>query len=153
MEELVAVIEDVQAKPTGHLTIKNCDLVFTSERLLVVNRGASSFVAGMLGQAAAGAGGAMASGRASGEASRARREADAGAGFDEMLARDEGNVAIPYAGVTGGTFKTGFFSTFWIMAPLTIDHEGGRFFCNVPYGSVDATKAALAGTLPAVSIT
>ena len=152
MEDLVAVIEDVQAKPTGHLTIKNCDLVFTSERLLVVNRGASSFVAGMLGQAAAGAGGAIVAAQARDEASRAQREADAGAGFDELLTQDEGNMAIPYAGVTGGTFKTGFFSTFWILAPLTIDHAGGRFFCNVPYGTVDAAKAALTAALPAVSI-
>lgn len=152
MEDFVGLVENVQAKPRGHLTLKNCDLIFTTTRLLVVNRGASSFVSGMLGGALGGVGGAMVAGQASQERSEGRRAKDLGKSFDELLAQDEGNMSIPHVSVRSGSFKTGFFTTFWIMAPLTLEHGEGRFFGNVPYGDVEKVKACLEAVLPGVKV-
>ena len=151
-ETVIGVLENVQTKPPGSLTVKSCDLVFTDRRILCLKVGGSSLVAGMLGSAVGGAGGAIAFGRDNLAAQESSRKAMGGRGLDDIIRTDEDNYAIEYSAVEKGSFKTGFLSSLGLMSPLTIHAGGKRYFYNVYNRSKEQAKALIRSTIPNVKI-
>lgn len=151
-ETIVGIVRNVQAKPAGHLTVKNCDLVFTERRILVVNTGSSSLVGAMAGLAVAGPAGAVAAGMATAGASESNRANRKGLSPDEILAADSSNFFIPIDRVERATLGTGFFSTLWMYAPLKIWYGDKTFFCNVPYSDLAAARPVVESALPGIEI-
>ena len=96
-ETVIGVLENVQTKPPGSLTVKSCDLVFTDRRMLCLKVGGFTLVAGMLGSAVGGAGGAIAFGRDSLAAQDSSRKAMGGRSLDDILLTDEDNYVIEQA--------------------------------------------------------
>jgi hypothetical protein len=151
-ERILGVIENVQTKPPGEWTQKSCDLIFTDRRLLCVKVGGSSMVAGMLGAGIVGPAGAMAFASDNATEQDINRSRKQGFTLDRLLASDQGNYAIWYSEVTGGSFKTGFLATLGIMAPLNIKTEDRKYFYNVYNQWKDYAKALIAETMPNVKV-
>ncbi|MCW3988864.1 MAG: hypothetical protein NWE88_02175 [Candidatus Bathyarchaeota archaeon] len=151
-ETVIGVLENVQTKPPGSLTVKSCDLVFTDRRMLCLKVGGSSLVAGMLGSAVGGAGGAIAFGRDNLAAQESSRKAMDGRGLDDILRTDEENYAIEHSVVEKGSFKTGFLSSMGLMSPFTIHAGGRRYFYNVYNRSKEQVKALIRATMPNVKV-
>ncbi len=150
-EKLVGVIENVQTKPPGAWTQKSCDLIFTDERLLCVKVGGSSFVAGMLGNALAGPSGAIAFSMDNQSEQMHNRDKMKGFDLDQLLVMDEQNYMVWYCNVESGSFKTGFFSTLGMMAPLTLKTvDGDKYFFNIYNNQKDYAKSLIEATMPNV---
>ena len=151
-ETVIGVLENVQTKPPGSLTVKSCDLIFTDRRMLCLKVGGSSLVAGMLGSAIGGASGAIAFGRDSLAAQESSRKAMGGRSLDDIIRTDEDNYAIEHSAVEKGSFKTGFLSSLGLMSPLTIHAGGRRYFYNVYNRSKEQAKALIRATMPNVKV-
>lgn len=151
-ETVIGVLENVQTKPPGSLTVKSCDLVFTDSRMLCLKVGGSSLVAGMLGSAVGGASGAIAFGLDSLAAQESSRKAMGGRSLDDILRTDEDNYAIEHSAVEKGSFKSGFLSSLGLMCPFTIHAGGRRYFYNVYNRSKEQAKALIRATMPNVKV-
>ena len=51
--------------------------------------------------------------------------------LNQLLAQDEQNYMIWYCNVVSGSFKTEFFFTLGMMAPLTIKTDDEKYFYNI----------------------
>ncbi len=151
MEKILGTIQNVQTKPPGNWTQKSCDLIFTDERLLCVKVGASSLIATMLGGGIAGPSGAIAFSIDNQTQQDINREKQKNHDLNQLLASDEQNYMIWYSNVESGSFKTDFFSTLGIMAPLEIKTiDGDKYFYNIYNQQKEYAKALIDATMPVV---
>jgi hypothetical protein len=151
MEKILGVIENVQTKPPRSWTQKSCDLIFTNERLLCVKIGASSLIATMLGTGISGPSGAIAFSIDNQTEQEHNREKMKDLDLNQLLATDEENYMIWYSNVESGSFKTGFFSTLGMLAPLEIKTiDGDKYFYNIYNQQKDYAKALIEATMPAI---
>lgn len=149
MEKIIGVIENVQTKPPGSWTQKSCDLISAEERLLCVKVGGSSLVAGMLGSGISGPSGAIAFSMDNQNLQEHNREKRKGFGLNDLLAQDDDNYMIWYSNVESGSFKTGFFSTFGMLAPFEIKTvDGDKYFYNIYNNQKEYAKALIEATMP-----
>jgi len=153
IERVLGVVENVQTKPPGSWTQKSCDLIFAEERLLCVKVGGSSFVASMLGSGLSGPSGAVAFSMDSHNEQEYNREKQKGLDLNDLLAQDEDNYMIWYSNVESGSFKTGFFSTLGMMAPLEIRTvESEKYFYNIYNNQKEYAKALIMATMPVIKV-
>ena len=131
-------------------TQKSCDQIFTDERLLCVKVGGSSLVAGMLGSGIAGPSGAIAFSMDNQNEQEHNRDKRKGFDLTQLLAEDEQNYMIWYCNVVSGSFKTGFFSTLGMMAPLTIKTDDEKYFFNIYNDQKDYAKVLIESVMPQV---
>ena len=149
MEKILGIIQNVQTKPPGSWTQKSCDLIFTDERLLCVKIGASSLIATMLGGGIAGPSGAIAFSMDNQTQQDINRGKQQELDLNQLLASDEQNYMIWYCNIESGSFKTGFFSTLGMMAPLEIKTiDGDKYFYNIYNNQKDYAKALIEATMP-----
>ncbi|MCJ7732236.1 hypothetical protein MUP51_07960 [Candidatus Bathyarchaeota archaeon] len=151
VEKVLGIIENVQSKPPGSWTQKSCDLIFTEERLLCVKVGGSSFVAAMVGSGLSGPSGAIAFSMDSYNEQEYNRDKRTDFDLNDLLAQDEGNYMIWYGSVESGSFKTGFFSTLGMMAPLEIKTvDGDKYFYNIYNNQKEYAKALIEASMPVI---
>ena len=151
MEKILGIIENVQTKPSGSWTQKSCDLIFTDQRLICVKVGGSSLIASMLGSGISGPSGAIAFSMDNQNLQEHNREKMKDFDLNQLLTTDEDNYMIWYSNIESGSFKTGFFSTLGMLAPLeikTIDSD--KYFYNIYNNQKDYAKALIEATMPMV---
>jgi len=151
MEKILGIIENAQTKPPGSWTQKSCDLIFTDQRLICVKIGASSLIATMLGSGISGPSGAIAFSMDNQNLQEHNREKMKDFDLNQLLTTDEDNYMIWYSNIESGSFKTGFFSTLGMLAPLeikTIDSD--KYFYNIYNNQKDYAKALIEATMPMV---
>jgi len=149
LESILGVVENVQTKPPGSWTQKSCDLIFTDQRLICVKVGGSSFVAAALGSGIAGPSGAIAFSMDSHNEQEYNREKRKDKALAELLDQDENNYMIWYRDVVSGSFKTGFWSTLGVMAPLEIKtRDGKKYFYNIYNNQKEYAKSLIEATMP-----
>ncbi len=152
-EKVVGVIENVQTKPPGSWTQKSCDLIFTEQRFLCVKVGGSSLVAAMLGSGLSGPSGAIAFSLDSHNEQEYNRDKRRGNSLNDLLSSDADNYMIWYSDVASGSFKTGFFSTLGVMAPLEIKtSDGERYFYNIYNNQKDYAKVLIEATMSNIKV-
>lgn len=151
MEKILGIIENAQTKPPGTWTQKSCDLIFTDQRLLCVKVGASSLIATMLGSRISGPSGAIAFSMDNQNQQKHNREQMKDLDLNQLLATDEDNYMIWYSNIESGSFKTGFFSTLGMLAPLEIKTiDGDKYFYNIYNNQKEYAKALIEATMPTV---
>ena len=151
MEKILGVIENVQTKPPGNWTQKSCDQIFAEERLLCVKVGGSSFVAAMVGGGLSGPSGAIAFSMDSQKEQEYIRDKMKDFDLNDLLAQDKDSYMIWYGNVESGSFKTGFFSTLGMMAPLEIKTvDGDKYFYNIYNNQKEYAKALIEATMPVI---
>lgn len=129
-EKIIGIIKNVQAKGNTSLTMKTCDIVITDKRLVCVVLGGSTWVSGMIGQAVAGASTAIAYATATQLLVDDKRFKNKGKELDNIVTEGD-NYQILWKDVTKLKYKTVFFSTLGMWAPLTI-YADKRYFFNIP---------------------
>ncbi len=152
MEKIILICNNVQAKSASSLTIKTCDLILTSERIICVALGASTLISGMLGGAIAGPSGAIAFSLDIINATNKESQKNSSKKIDQLL-KNKDNYYVSYTDINKdkSTFKTGFFSTLGMWAPLTIyDNTDKRFFFNIPNKQAKEVKKTLASITDAI---
>ena len=151
MEKILGIIQNAQTKPPGNWTQKSCDLIFTDQRLLCVKVGASSLIAGILGSGISGPSGAIAFSIDNQNLQEHNREKMKDFDLNQLLATDENNYMIWYSNIESGSFKTGFFSTLGMLAPLEIKTiDGDKYFYNIYNNQKDIAKALIEATMPTI---
>ena len=151
MEKILGIIETAQTKPPGTWTQKSCDLIFTDQRLLCVKIGASSLIASMLGSGISGPSGAIAFSMDNQNLQEHNREKMKDYDLNQLLTTDEDNYMIWYSNIESGSFKTGFFSTLGMLAPLEIKTiDGDKYFYNIYNNQKDYAKALIEATMPTI---
>lgn len=71
--------------------------------------------------------------------------------LNQLLTTDEDNYMIWYSNVESGSFKTGFFSTLGMLAPLEIKTiDGDKYFYNIYNNQKDYAKALIEATMPTI---
>lgn len=145
MESIILISNNVQAKGKTSITIKTCDLIITSERIICVPVGGSTMIAGMIGNAIAGPSGAIAFALDAKNTADKKSNQNAMKKVNELLKDPEAySISLSEINPDKSTFKTGFFSTLGMWAPLTVyDNSGTKFFFNVPNGQKGDVKEAL----------
>ena len=139
----MSIIKGVQAKPKEGITKKTCDIYITNERIICVVLGQSTFINAMIGNAVAGAMGMVAFSLDANAAADSKRTKNQGKALDEMIQKNPGSYDIKFDQVdeAKSNFKTGFFSTLGIWAPLTVKtYAGKRFFFDIPNKEKDKVK-------------
>jgi len=151
MEKILGIIENAQTKPPGSWTQKSCDLIFTDQRLICVKIGASSLIATMLGSGISGPSGAIAFSMDNQNLQEHNREKMKDFDLNQLLTTDEDNYMIWYSNIESGSFKTGFFSTLGMLAPLEIKTiDGDKYFYNIYNNQKDYAKALIEATMPTI---
>jgi hypothetical protein len=114
--------------------------------------GGSSLIAGMLGSGISGPSGAIAFSMDNQNLQEHNREKMKDLDLNDLLTQDEDNYMIWYSNVESGSFKTGFFSTLGMMAPLeikTVD-DGDKYFYNIYNNQKEYAKALIEATMPVI---
>jgi len=151
MEKILGIIENVQTKPPGTWTQKSCDLIFTDQRLICVKVGGSSLIASMLGSGISGPSGAIAFSMDNQNLQEHNREKMKDFDLNQLLTTDEDNYMIWYSNIESGSFKTGFFYTLGMLAPLEIKTiDGDKYFYNIYNNQKDYAKALIEATMPTI---
>ena len=154
MEEILLVINNVQAKSMSSIIIKTCDLIFTSDRIICIPVGSSTLVSSMMGGAIAGSSGSIAFGQATINSTIKQSKHNSSKSINDLLKiKDSYFIYFNDLNSNKSIFKTGFFSTLGLWAPLTIyNNSNKRFFFNIPYKSAKKVKTILSSITTTINL-
>jgi hypothetical protein len=152
IENVLIAVNKVQSKPCGGVLVKNCDLVVTDKRIVLLFTGFSSFTAAMTGNVFGGIGGSVAASAGADSLSQKKGSEYEMMGLEAAINSNMENKEIKISDITGGYFKTGFLSGLGLWSPLKIKCSKKNVFCNVPYGRRKDLARVINFAVPAIIV-
>jgi hypothetical protein len=129
-EKIIGTINKVESKPINGIFIKSCELIITTQRIIVNFTGKSILTSAMIGNAISGVSGSIAYGT---DAKNSNKRNELKNNHLNKILFQKDNYEINYKEINNkSNLKTGFFSTLGLYAPLTIYSHNKKYFFNVP---------------------
>ncbi|MCD4740110.1 hypothetical protein K8R43_02870 [archaeon] len=154
-ENVIGVIKGAQGKSKTSVTVKTCDLYFTTNRIICSVVGGSTLTSAMVGGAVGGVSAQLAYYAETMLSIEDKRAQNMGKEMGQLLEENKENYSIPIDQIDGekSTYKTGFFSTLGMWAPLSINTlDGKKYFFNTVAKESGIAKKIIASTTSKIRI-